>query len=70
MATISLNDIIFATISLRGRISARVQLCGVSSFSDILARLLPSVSGGRGLATVDIRNGSQGWSVRRSVMLG
>lgn len=69
MAKISLDDIIFATISMRGKILARLRLDGISSYSEILSRLLKSVAGLRGMATVDIRNSSQGWTTRKSVML-
>lgn len=69
MATISLSDIIFATITVRGQVMATLKLCGVSSYADVLSRLLAAVKGWRGVATVCVRNSSQGWSASRSLML-
>ena len=69
MATISFSDEIFASITLRGNLLARVRLNGVGSYSEILASLLKAAGRVHGLATVDVRNSSQGWSARRSVML-
>lgn len=70
MATISLNDVIFATIRLRGASLATISVSGVTTFSEILSRLMSSLTGRvRGLATVELRNASQGWAARRNVML-
>lgn len=74
MAKISLTDIIYATLRLNGTIAATIRLNGVSSFAEILSRLLKALPSGvgrlrRGLASVEIRNGSQGWSTRRNVLL-
>ncbi|MDE6101130.1 MAG: hypothetical protein K2L46_07345 [Paramuribaculum sp.] len=69
MATISLNDVIFATLSLRGKICASIRTDGVTSYAEILSLLLRKSGISRGLATVDLRNSSQGWTARRSVMI-
>lgn len=69
MATIAFSDIIFATITLRGKVMACLKLNGVKSYAEVLARLLAAVSGGRGMATVHVRNSTQGWAASRSVML-
>ncbi len=70
MATISLNDVIFATIRLRGTSLATISVSGVTTFAEILSRLISSLSGRvRGLATIELRNASQGWAARRNVML-
>lgn len=69
MAKISLSDIIFATISVRGKVMAKLRLDGVESYAQVLSHLLAAVKGWSGLATVSVRNSSQGWSVNRSVML-
>lgn len=75
MAKISLTDIIYATLRLNGTIAATLRLNGVSSFAEILSRLLKALptagakAFGRGLASVEIRNGSQGWATRRNVLL-
>ncbi len=70
MATISLSDEIFATLHLRGNSVTSLRIKGVSSFAEILSRLIKSAPAlCRGMATVEIRNGSQGWAARRAVML-
>lgn len=70
MATISLNDVIYATLRLRGTSLATINISGVTSFPEILSRLMSAFSGKvRGLATVEMRNASQGWAARRNVML-
>lgn len=66
MKTLSPTDIIFATIRQRGRILDIVRLSGVASLSDILCRLKGLFAG---LTTIDLRNGSQGWSSRHTVMI-
>lgn len=69
MATISLTDVIFATLHIHGLSATTLRLEGVGSFAEILSALLKNAPGRRGMATVEIRNGSQGWSTRRNVML-
>ncbi|MCM1348331.1 MAG: hypothetical protein NC338_02880 [Firmicutes bacterium] len=69
MATISLTDIIFATVRFRGRDVLRLKLEGVSSYSEIVARVLKFVKGIRGIMTIDLRNSSQGWTSRRQLMV-
>lgn len=69
MATVSLNDVIFATLTLRGAIKAHVRLSGISTFTQILSRLQACVPGLRGMATVEVRNSSQGWNYRSQVFL-
>lgn len=70
MAKISLTDVIHATFRLRGMSLATINVSGVSSFSEILSRLMAAATGAmRGLATVELRNTSQGWSTRRNVMV-
>lgn len=69
MSTISLTDEIFATVTLRGATLARVRINGVGSYSELLARLLSTIQGIRGMLTLDLRNSSQGWTVRRSLLV-
>ena len=69
MAKISLNDVIFATLTLRGAIKATVRLSGIDTFPQILAKLLACEPGSRGMATVEVRNSSQGWNYRSQVFL-
>lgn len=67
MPTILSSDLIFATVSQRGRVVADVTLRGITSLADILGSI-PSLP--RGLARVSLRNGSQGWATSHTVMLG
>ncbi len=66
MGTINSSDIIFATVKQRGITLASIKLSGITSFAEILRR---SLSGTMGMTTIDLRNGSQGWQQRRTVML-
>lgn len=66
MATILSSDVIFATIRQRGQILTTMRLSGITSLSEIVSSLHGSV---RGIATIDLRNGTQGWSRRHTVML-
>lgn len=66
MATILSSDIIFATIRQRGRILTTLRLSGITSLSEIVTALHGIA---RGIATIDLRNGTQGWSRRHTVML-
>ncbi len=66
MATIESSDIIFATIRQRGQVLTTLRMSGVTSLSEIVTSLrgIP-----RGITTIDLRNGSQGWSRRHTVMI-
>ncbi len=66
MATIESSDIIFATIRQRGQILTTLRLSGITSLSEIVSSLHGIA---RGLTTIDLRNGSQGWSSRHTVLL-
>lgn len=66
MATILSSDVIFATIRQRGQILTTMRLSGITSLSEIVSSLHGSV---HGIATIDLRNGTQGWSRRHTVML-
>ena len=60
------SDIIFATVRQRGRLLANLRISGVTSVNDILGRLSGKISG---LATIDLRNSTQGWQRRHTVMI-
>lgn len=68
MATITCTDTIFATVKLRGVTLASFTLRGMSSFSDVVRHVRSSVGDVAGLATLQLRNSSQGWS-RSSALL-
>ncbi len=69
MATITSSDIIFATIKQHGRILHTLQFSGVLSFSELMKQILNALSSVKGLVTLNLRNGSQGWSQQRAIML-
>lgn len=66
MATILSSDVIFATVRQRGQVMTTLRLSGITSFGDVVAsvgRLF------KGITTIDLRNGTQGWNRRHTVML-
>ncbi|MEF2642699.1 MAG: hypothetical protein U0M50_01400 [Paramuribaculum sp.] len=66
MATILSSDVIFATVRQRGQVMTTLRLSGITSFGDVVAsvgRLF------KGITTIDLRNGTQGWNLRHTVML-
>ncbi|MDE7411847.1 MAG: hypothetical protein K2M94_07395 [Paramuribaculum sp.] len=69
MTTILPSDTIFATVRQRGTTLADIRLSGISSIRDILIYLRRTLGTIAGLATIDLRNGSQGWQQRHTVML-
>lgn len=69
MATINSSDIIFATVMQRGTTLASIRISGITSFAEILRHLRNILSGIMGMTTIDLRNGTQGWQQRRTVML-
>lgn len=70
MKTISISDKIFATVKLYGRTIFNVAMDGMSSMEDVVRYVSSSIHGmASGMVTVVVRNGSQGWSERRSLRL-
>lgn len=65
MATILSSDEIFATVSQRGRVMSSLRLSGITSLSDILRAIGNEI---RGLATIELRNSTQGWQRRHTIM--
>lgn len=68
MATILNSDIIFATVIQRGTTVASLRMSGISSMSDIVSRVRTAIGQFTGLTTINLRNGSQGWNHRHTVM--
>ena len=62
MTTIAKSDLIFATLSLHGSTVASMQMSGVSTLPEIIRTIRSSVDSLSGMATLSLRNGSQGWS--------
>lgn len=70
MNTISISDRIFATVNLYGRTIFNAAIEGVCSIEDVVRYVSRSLRGmASGIVTLVVRNGSQGWSVRRSLRL-
>lgn len=69
MATINLHDEIYATLTQRGIIVAKVKMQGIKSLSDVLMHLRSLASNCVGLVTLKVRNYTQGWSQSRSIKL-
>lgn len=68
MKKINLNDILFATLTRRGRVLASLTISGVTSIADVIRRLRRMVDAGSGLVTFCLRNMTQGWSQQSSFM--
>ncbi len=69
MGKINTSDIIFATITQRGRQIGSFRLSGLESFAEIIRAVRRLSTGAIGLVTVTLRNGTQGWLHTRSIML-
>lgn len=67
--TINSSDIIFARVYRLGREIANLRFTGMSCEADIFAELRRHIGSSRILLDLVLRNGSQGWSSRRPVML-
>lgn len=62
MATISANDILFASAMQGGRHIADLRMSGISSTGSIVGELRRVMHGVLGLVHVKLRNATQGWS--------
>jgi hypothetical protein len=69
MGTINSSDIIFATLTQRGNQVATFRFSGLSSVADIIKHIRDSVRNCMGIVTLQLRNGSQGWTQQRSLLL-
>lgn len=69
MKTISCTDIIFARVSMCGRMVASLCLSGISSLNELYQQIRRELGSRLGLVTVQLRNGSQGWTDRRHVLI-
>lgn len=69
MEKISINDIIFATATVRGTIAASLKLSGLKSMADVIAAIKKEIGIAGGLLTITLRNMTQGWSRTRSLYL-
>ena len=69
MEKISINDIIFATAKIKGRVTASLRLSGIMSMADIIREIKKEIGSASGLLTISLRNMTQGWSRQKSVYL-
>ncbi len=69
MTTIKSTDVIFATVIQRGVVLASLRLSGITSLPELLKKIMRTITGAVGITTIDLRNGSQGWQQRRTIML-
>lgn len=69
MATISITDVIYATVERRGTTLLSARFSGIASFSELLSQLRRAISRETGLMTLNLRNGSQGWSRSHRLLL-
>lgn len=69
MATINLHDEIYATLTQRGIVVAKIKLQGIRSLSDVLLKLRSHASNCMGLVTLKVRNYTQGWSQSKNIKL-
>lgn len=70
ISKINPGDLIFATISILGRVVANLRLSGVTCIDDILRHY--RAGGGSalpGMVTVNVRNYTAGWSSRQCVIM-
>lgn len=63
------SDVIFATVRQRGMVLANLRMSGISSMADIISRLPHAIGRLMGITTIDLRNGTQGWHRRHTIML-
>lgn len=69
MGIINKSDIIFATLFQRGRHVVSICMSGAASWNDVIVFLRKVVSECKGLTTLRLRNGSQGWTQQRSIIM-
>ena len=69
MEKISINDIIFATATIRGTIAATLRLSGLKSMAEVVAAIKKELGAAGGMLTLTLRNMTQGWSQSRSLYL-
>lgn len=69
MNAITLNDIIFATATIRGAVAANLRLSGLRSMSEVINAVRREIGSFSGLITISLRNMTQGWTQQKSLYL-
>ncbi len=62
MKTFSINDVIFARVTMMGHELLNLRLSGIASMSALLHRIRQELGSCLGMISLNIRNLSQGWS--------
>ena len=69
MATISNDDIIFATATQHGNQLVSLKLSGLNSFSELFAAIRRHIGATTGLIEISLRNLSKGYSSQRALFV-
>lgn len=69
MNIITINDIIFATATVRGAVTANLRLSGLRSMSEVINAVRRETDSFSGLITISLRNMTQGWTQQKSLYL-
>ncbi|MCM1517796.1 MAG: hypothetical protein NC117_04065 [Pseudoflavonifractor sp.] len=69
MDTINRSDVIFATLMQQGRQVVSIQISGITSIAEVMRKIYGQVKDCIGLATLMLRNGTQGWARRQTIVL-
>lgn len=68
MHTVISSDKIFATVTACGRTILTTTFEGMSSIEEVMRKINSAARGlFEGIATLIVRNGSQGWTVKRAM---
>jgi hypothetical protein len=69
MATIQSDDVVFATLTQRGSTLASLKLSGITSMTHLLEYVHRYAGTLRGMATLVVRNSSQGWTSKQALYM-
>lgn len=69
MATITINDIVWATATFEGRTVASFSASGYSSITEVLKAVRRSLGDIVGMVRLSLRNSSRGWREERSLYI-
>lgn len=69
MKEIDQTDLLYVTASQRGVTIANIAFRGASSLADVAMRVRDAAGDCRGMVNISLRNGSQGWGRRFSMVM-
>lgn len=69
MSKITPQDLLYITVIFKGSACFKSEITGINSFHDIVNHVKPSLGAYSGLATIDVRNSTEGWTARQSIFL-